>query len=152
MADTSGTHRQASQPWLRARGMSLSGGRKSLRPPAWVERIQHVWRPAPDVPPAPLSDGPAEPFRFRWRGREVNFEGKSRRYQLLAALWDPNTGRPYASRAVTDVMGDVYPNDEKADRKLKNLLQHTRRDLERANIAVRIGNTGGKMWLDSRPD
>jgi hypothetical protein len=108
------------------------------------------------------SDGPFEPFLFRWAGKQLDLSDAPARYRLLAALWDTAAGRPYPSRLVADVVEIVWGNsgtnnpetsddsgDLTSDSAIRDLCYRTRANLADAGILLNVRNKGGKMWLES---
>ena len=97
------------------------------------------------------ADGPIDPFKFRYRGREADLSGAVLRHTLLQSLWNSGTGRPADSQEVDEVMDLVYPGEDGADDKLKNLKAETNAHLTRAGVPLKIKSAGGRLWLDPSP-
>ena len=101
--------------------------------------------------PTAKSDGPFEPFGFRYRGREVDFAAAPLRHALLSALWDAGAEKPFESRTTEQILDLVYPDDEDAEAKLKNLKVETNRALLRAEVPLAIKSASAKHWLKPSP-
>lgn len=99
-----------------------------------------------------LADGPKDRLRFAYGGREVDLSDKPMRHQLLAALWDEAERCPHRERAVTDVMAELWPGEDDADGKFKNLCSQVRRDLVAARIGLTVRTAAGRVWLEKLPD
>lgn len=104
-------------------------------------------RPVPAVEP----DGPFEPFGFRYSGREADFTTAPLRHTLLAALWDAEANKPFESRTTEQILDLVYPDDDDAEAKLKNLKVETNRALLRAKVPLAIKSASAKYWLKPSP-
>ena len=103
-------------------------------------------------PPPPIeANGPFEPFGFRYRGREADFATAPLRHTLLAALWDVEAEKPFESRTTEQILDEVYPGDDDAEAKLKNLKVETNRALLRAEVPLAIKSASAKYWLKPSP-
>jgi len=96
-------------------------------------------------------DGLIDPFKFRYRGREADFSGAVLRHKLLQSLWDSGAEMPADSKEVDKVMDLIYPGEDEADDKLKNLKAETNAQLTRAGVPLKIKSAGGRLWLDPSP-
>ncbi len=121
-----------------------------------VERESDGAVPAPAVvtPPAGRAerveqtpDGPFGAFGFRFRGAEVAHLA-SLRHRLVVFLWDAKAGRPHKFREAGDVLAELYPDEEGAEARLKNLMRHLGVALLEAGVPLRPVQRGGKCWLE----
>jgi hypothetical protein len=123
----------------------LEGNDTAARPPAGRTNADEPSGDAAGNRQNP--DGPFEPFGFRWAGKEIDFSDAPLRFRLVDALWDRSAGKPHPSREVSDVMAELYPDDDEADDKLKDLAKQTRKAFERSGMALTVRTSGGKLWL-----
>lgn len=98
-----------------------------------------------------VAGGPAEPFLFRYAGRELDLSAAPRRHQLLAALWDGAAGRPHPARLMADVLAELYPDDDEAEEGLKDLQKRIRKQFRLAGLPLTIRTAEGKIWLEPLP-
>ena len=96
-------------------------------------------------------DGPTGRFHFHFQRRLLDLSRSPLRYRLLIALWDSDRHRPVRDRETTDVMDELWPDDDKADNKFRNLIFETNGALARAAIPLKIRTLSGRVWLDIRP-
>ncbi len=138
---------EATEPELNANAVvglieSLLGG-----PPEAAKCTPVELGPERRTQPAAKTDGPFEPFGFRWQDKEVQFERATLRFRRVETLWNQKANAPHASRDATKVMAEIWPDDDTADDKLKNLVAKVRAAFEAAGLAVRVVMGGGKVWL-----
>jgi hypothetical protein len=85
--------------------------------------------------------------RISLQKKSIDFSNSPLRHRLLSALWDTDRGKPFDSRLITEVMCEVYPDDEAADAKLKNLYSQVAKALKRAGFPITVTAAAGKIWL-----
>jgi hypothetical protein len=106
----------------------------------------------PAASPSDRADGPFEPFGFQFQGKPVDLSAAPLRYRLASALWNGAAGRPHESRDGEQVMDELWPDDPESEDKLKDLCRHLRREFEAGGLALEVRQSGGKVWLEIRPD
>ena len=119
------------------------------------EQLRRRGRPAASIPAAAsgtdgqvlVKDGPADPYLFRYGRQEVNLARAPLRFQLLRLLWNAATAAPFKARETSDVLAELYGDDE-TDGAFKNLRFHTNRDLATGKIGMRVRADGGMVWLE----
>ena len=82
---------------------------------------------------------------------EIDLSGAPLRHRLMVALWD-ETRKRWRTRSEAEVLEAVYPGEEEAESKLKDLASKTGDALRRAGIAATVRRAGGKVWLDRSYD
>ncbi len=131
---------------------SLFGGAPAPADAAGVFSGMPVTALLPKTHPVPPKNGPREPFAFVWGDKACDFSGAILQHRLVVALWDASTGCPHASRNLSDVMGEVYGDDDECDDAFKNLCREVRKRFARAGIGLSVQSAGGKVWLQPLDD
>jgi hypothetical protein len=103
-----------------------------------VFEAAHSTKPRPTAP----IDGPFEPFGFRYVKDLSTFLHK-----LAVALWDSEHHRPH-TKNITAVLEELWPEDEQADEKLKDVIKRLRKTFLAANISLTVKRRGGLIWME----
>ena len=107
----------------------------------------------------PTLHGPQPRLQFFWHGRRCEFRNAEDRYVLVTALWNTDTGEPYAERDLDEVLDALYGEDEEGSKRaatlrrgrLKNLRFHVGQVFLNKGIPLAVRCGGGKLWLEELP-
>ena len=97
--------------------------------------------------PEQAPHGPDDLTGFMWRGKFIDLKGASLRRRLLVALWDTERRCPSAPRQVTEVMENLWPDDDASDGKLKDLIYRVNGKFQKAGMMLSVHQGDGLIWL-----
>jgi hypothetical protein len=97
-------------------------------------------------------NGPGTRFRFFWAGDSVSFADAPYRYHLCVALWDRTKCAPVDERKESDVIREVYGEQEARLKKdLKDVVKEVNRQFGEMAWNIKIRRAGAKLWFEASP-